>query len=81
LKPVSGTVSIADADGTVSPAEYTVDYTTGLVTFSVTPTGSPTWGGEFDIPMRFSGDFPIQIIDKRAHSVSFMLEEIREDLA
>lgn len=80
-KPVSGTVTIADADGTVPPAEYSIDYTTGLVTFSVAPTGSPTWGGEFDIPMRFSGDFPIQIIDKRAYSVSFMLEELRRDLS
>jgi uncharacterized protein (TIGR02217 family) len=80
-KPVSGTVVIADADGLVDSGEYTVDHTTGLVTFSVAPTGSPTWGGEFDLKMRFTEDFPIQIIDKRAHSVSFTLEEYRRDLA
>jgi len=79
LKPV--TVSVADGSGAVSPSGYTLDTTTGLITFDSAPTGSPTWGGEFDVPMRFSGDFPIGIIDKRAHTVTFMLEEIGEDLS
>ena len=77
LKPVAGTIILADSGGIIPPAEYTLDTTTGRVLFSVAPTGPVTWGGEFDLPMRFEGDFPIQIIDKRAHTVSFMLEELR----
>lgn len=77
LKPVAGSVVMADAGGLISDANYSVDHTTGVVTFSVTPTPPVTWGGQFDLPMRFEGEFPIQIIDLRAHTVSFMLEELR----
>jgi uncharacterized protein (TIGR02217 family) len=75
LKPVAGSVIVFDNG---SPASsYTVDTTTGIIDFSVAPAGPVTWGGEFDLPMRFEGEFPIQIIDLRAHTVSFMLEELR----
>jgi uncharacterized protein (TIGR02217 family) len=74
-KPVASSLLIYD--GGVPASNYTVNATTGLITFTVAPSGAVTWGGEFDVPMRFSGDFPIQIIDKRAHTVSFMLEELR----
>lgn len=77
LKPVAGTVVLADSGGLISPAEYTVDHTTGRVLFSTPPTGPVTWGGEFDLPMRFEGEFPLQIIDKRAITVSFVVKELR----
>jgi len=69
-KPVGSTIL-------VSGGAHTLDATTGLVTFAGTPSGTPSWGGEFDVPVRFQGDFPIEIINKRAHTVSFMLEELR----
>ena len=77
-KPVSGTILIAD--GGIIKTEtthYTVDYTTGRVTLLFTPSGALTWGGEFDLPMRFDGNFPVEIISYRQQSVSFALKEIR----
>lgn len=58
-KPVSGTVLIAD--NTTLKAEttdYTIDYTTGLVTFVTAPTNghSITAGFVFDVPVRFAAD-------------------------
>jgi uncharacterized protein (TIGR02217 family) len=50
-KPVNGTVLIGDATGLRSSG-FTIDYATGRVTFS-SLTGTPTWGGEFDVPVRF----------------------------
>ncbi len=79
-KPVQGSILVAD--GGVLKTEsthYTVDYATGLVTLNFTPSGAMTWGGEFDLPMRFDGAFPIEIISHRQQSVSFALKEIRVD--
>lgn len=62
-KPVSGTVLI-DVDGSLQTSgggnDYTLDYTTGLVTFttgSVPVTGEVVKAGyEFDVPCRFGID-------------------------
>jgi uncharacterized protein (TIGR02217 family) len=58
-KPVSGTVKIA-LDGSVKTedTDYTVDYTTGIVTFSSAPGSAVvvTAGFEFDVPVRFDQD-------------------------
>ena len=51
----------------------TVDYTTGLVTGG----SGGTWGGEFDIPVRFEPSFPIKIVNLRIESVTFALQELR----
>lgn len=77
-KPVSGTILVADG-GTVKTegSDYTVDYSTGLVELNFTPTGAMTWGGEFDIPARFEGPFPVEIVSHRVQAVSFTLVEIR----
>lgn len=77
-KPVSGTLLIADA-GTLKTetTHYTVDYATGRVTLSFTPSGAMTWGGEFDIPVRFDSSFPVEQIERRVQAVSFTLQEIR----
>lgn len=57
-KPVSA-ISIA-LNGTLQTVttHYTVDYTTGIVTFVTAPAAavSITWGGEFDVPCRFDTD-------------------------
>jgi uncharacterized protein (TIGR02217 family) len=81
-KPVSGTILIA-VDGVlkVENTDYTIDYTTGQVTFLIVPPGSPvpviTWGGEFDIPVRFDSAFPVEQISHEIESASFVLQEIR----
>ncbi len=72
-KPVSP-IKVA-VDGVVqeeggSPDGFTVDYSTGIVTFTTAPgaSGSPTgvsvtWGGAFYVPVAFEGDEFIQSLD------------------
>ncbi len=56
-KPVAGTVRVA-IDGTEQPSGWSVDVTTGVVTFDTAPaTGvAITAGFEFDVPVRFDTD-------------------------
>ncbi len=56
-KPVAGTVSVA-LDGTVQASGWSVDTTTGLVTFTTAPANGTaiTAGFEFDVPVRFDTD-------------------------
>lgn len=59
-KPVSGTVKVG-VDGvekTIS-TDFTVDTTTGIVTFTTAPAAGEvvTAGFEFDVPVRFDTDF------------------------
>jgi uncharacterized protein (TIGR02217 family) len=56
-KPVTGTTVIA-IDGTPQGAGWTVDTTTGIVTFSSAPAGAEviTAGCKFDVPVRFTGE-------------------------
>lgn len=58
-KPISGTVLIALAGALqTETTHYTIDYTTGIVTFTSPPGAAVdiTWGGEFDVPCRFDKD-------------------------
>jgi uncharacterized protein (TIGR02217 family) len=64
-KPVSGTVLLSGGG--------TVDYTNGTVIGS----SGGTWGGEFDVPMRFDSNFPIELENQRIESVTFALTEVR----
>ena len=56
-KPVAGTARIALA-GVEQPSGWTVDTTTGVVTFSAAPGSGVaiTAGFEFDVPVRFDTD-------------------------
>lgn len=56
-KPVSGTISIYKA-GVLQNSGYSVNTTTGLVTFSVAPANGAaiTASFEFDVPVRFDTD-------------------------
>ena len=78
-KPVSGTIVVEDdGDPKTEGVDYTINYTTGRVTLNFVPSsGGPTWGGEFDLPARFDGTFPIEIISHRQQAVSFLVREIR----
>ncbi len=55
--PVSGTVAVA-IGGTVQSSGWSVDTTTGLVTFTTAPASGTaiTAGFEFDVPVRFDTD-------------------------
>ncbi|AGY57155.1 DUF2460 domain-containing protein [Gloeobacter kilaueensis] len=61
-KPVQGTVHIF-VNGTESTA-WTLDYTTGLVTFNAAPSNGAVvnWAGQFDVPVRFENDDLIQVL-------------------
>jgi len=83
-KPRSGTVKIA-FDGTLQTAGFSVDTTTGKVTFTIAPaTGVQlTWGGEFDVPCRFSTEadklLSITWNAFKAASASIPIVEIRNE--
>lgn len=57
VKPVAGTVRVAVA-GTEVTSGWTVDTTTGIVTFSSAPAAAAaiTAGFQFDVPVRFDTD-------------------------
>jgi len=56
-KPVSGTLVVRDGTGSLTEGvDYTVDYSTGIVTFGSAPSGTPTAGFEFDVPVRFQDE-------------------------
>lgn len=56
--PVLSTVLIANNGSPVDPSLYTVSRPGGLVTFTSAPANTDvlTWGGLFDIPVRFASD-------------------------
>jgi len=56
-KPVAGTVAVA-IGGVVQASSWSVDTTTGLVTFTTAPANATTItaGFEFDVPVRFDTD-------------------------
>ena len=56
-KPVAGTVTVA-LDGIMQAAGWTVDATTGQITFPTAPTSGVaiTAGFKFDVPVRFDTD-------------------------
>lgn len=58
-KPVQGSVVVAlNGSAQTEGSNFTVDYTTGIVTFSAAPGNgvSVTAGFEFDVPVRFDVD-------------------------
>lgn len=80
VKPVEGTILVSDnAVALAEGADYTIDYTAGVISFSVAPT-TPKWGGEFDVPVRFNSEFPVQVSDFEVQTVQFSLQELRSPL-
>lgn len=78
-KPVEGSILVA-ADGAplVETTDYSIDYTTGIVSFTADQSGAVlTWGGEFDVPVRFDSEFPVELLDQQIQSVTFALMELR----
>lgn len=79
-KPVIGTVSIG-IDGTEQPtSNYSVDYTTGEITFDSAPSDGAkvTAGYEFDVEARFDTDsLPINLEDYNNGSVDVPVIEVK----
>lgn len=67
-KPVAGTVLVGKA-GVNQGSDWTVDTTTGIITFSVAPTAGQTItaGFEFDVPVRFDASKLTVSIDAFNH--------------
>jgi len=80
-KPKSGTLKIAVNGVTKTEgADYTVNYATGRVTFTVFPPNgqSVTWGGEFYVPVAFAElDFELETIEGELRGGSAELVEVR----
>lgn len=77
-KPVSGTVVCSLDD--VPEAGFTVDTTTGIVTFSSPPGGGVVVkaGYEFDVPVRFDIDhLPVTFDDWEIRSADIPIVELR----
>lgn len=53
-KPIFGTMSITE--DYLPASGVTLDYTTGMITFSSSPGGTIRASGEFDVPVRFDVD-------------------------
>lgn len=82
LKPVSGTILVANNTATpiLAPSNWSIDYTTGVLTKLGGFTGTPaTWGGQFDLPVRFDGRLKLRMEDFRLDSLTFELLELRDD--
>lgn len=79
LKPIQGTVLIAD-NGTLKTesTHYVIDYTLGLMTLFFSPVGQITAGYEFDVPVRFDSEFPLELSNHQIEQVSFQLRELRD---
>jgi uncharacterized protein (TIGR02217 family) len=83
-KPVAGTTVVA-LDGTPQPTGWTVNTTTGIITFSVAPANGVvvSAGFEYDVPVRFGdeidGQLPISLDAYNSGSVKIPIIEIRDD--
>lgn len=76
-KPVGSTILVANADGDAQ-TDWLVDQDTGLLKPGGSFVGTPTtWGGEFNIPVRFNSNLAAQIADKQMQSAEFSLCEKR----
>jgi uncharacterized protein (TIGR02217 family) len=79
VKPVSGTVSIY-IDSAVQGAGFTIDYTTGIVSFSSAPGSGEvvTADFEFHIAARFETDYlPTQLSTYQARSTTVPIVELK----
>ena len=80
LKPVAGTVAVS-LNGVAQGSGWSVNTTTGIVTFTVPPTTGAVIraGFEFDVPVRFDTDeLPVTLDIERTGSIpSIPLIEVR----
>lgn len=80
-RPVAGTLSIKRNGVSYASSNWTLDATTGIVTFNTSQAGQSITGTfEFDIPVRFEDD-EIELVglsDDLEQPISISLIEVRE---
>jgi uncharacterized protein (TIGR02217 family) len=72
-KPVTGSVSMT-ADG--APLTATIDYATGIASFTAGNGDVLRWSGEFDVPVYFDDDQLIFSFDNRGASGLFLTTDV-----
>lgn len=80
-KPVS--IVVANEVGAAQDASlWSLDLDTGILTPGGSFVGVPnTWGGTFDIPVRFDSELPLRVADFRLDSVAVSLLELADAFA
>jgi uncharacterized protein (TIGR02217 family) len=79
-KPVSGSVSVFIDDVEEGESLWSIDTTTGIITFASAPSSGEvvTATFQFDVPMRFDTDyFPVNFANLQARAADFQVVEIR----
>lgn len=79
-KPVPETIFIyvdsVEVSSGFSPG-CVLDEETGILTFESDPTGTVTWSGEFDVPVRFDTDtLQWRVVDKGADGLLYQIESL-----
>lgn len=78
VKPVSGTGLVSDGGVTVNPADYSIDYTTGIITFGVAPSGAVAAGFYYDLPIYFASSIDGLLF--RNYKTMSVTVALREDI-
>jgi uncharacterized protein (TIGR02217 family) len=73
-KPVSGTVTMTHNN---APLTATIDYTTGIATFTTTAGHVLKWSGQFDVPVMFSDDQLSFSGDSRGEDGLFLTADVQ----
>lgn len=80
-QPIGTTIVVANESG-VEQDDYTLDESSGLLKPGPSFTGTPqSWGGEFNVAVRFDSELAMQVVDQQIQTVSFTLCEKRIALA
>lgn len=82
-RPVGSTVLIANEVGAVQDgSKWTLDEATGVMIPNGGFSGTPTsWGGEFDVWVRFDAQLNPSITNYKIQNVTVQLAELRQPLA
>lgn len=77
IKPVGLTMLVANDSGAIQ-TDYTIDEGTGILTPGGTFVGTPaSWGGEFDVYVRFTSNLSLALSQNKIQNISFTLRERR----
>jgi len=77
-KPVEGSILIArDGIEIAEGADWSLDYETGIVTFTDPADAVYTWGGRFHVPVMFESAAEFVLSDYKIRQTGFTLRELR----
>lgn len=77
-KPVQGTILVAlDGVEIDEGADWTLNYETGVITFTAPSAGVYTWGGRFYVPVMFESSAEFVMSDHKIRQTGFSLRELR----